>query len=74
MKGDGKVLTRGPRAAGAIALHQKRNDPSQGVAVVSVAEKIGCASKTLDVWLKKTEVDSGKHAGAPTLVRTSSRR
>jgi len=34
--------------------------------VVSVADKIGCAPQTLHEWVKKAEVDSGKHAGVPS--------
>lgn len=36
--------------------------------VVSIAEKIGCAPRTLHEWLKKTEVDGGKRTGVPTEV------
>ncbi|MEH3038491.1 MAG: IS3 family transposase [Sphingomonas paucimobilis] len=42
--------------------------PSRWAAVVSIAEKIGCAPQTLHEWVKKTEVDSGKRAGVPTEV------
>ena len=40
--------------------------PSRWVAVVSVAEKIGCSAHTLNEWVKKAEVDSGKRAGVTT--------
>ncbi|CAM3254378.1 Transposase [Asticcacaulis taihuensis] len=33
---------------------------------MSVAQKIGCAPATLNDWIKKTEVDTGKRAGVPT--------
>lgn len=36
--------------------------PSRWSAVVSVADKIGCAPQTLYEWVKKAEVDSGKRA------------
>ena len=36
--------------------------------MVSIAEKIGCVPQTLDQWLKKAEVDSGKRCGIPTAV------
>jgi len=39
---------------------------SRWSAVVSVADKIGCAPQTLHEWVKKAEVDSGKHAGVPS--------
>ena len=34
--------------------------------MVSVSGKIGCAAHTLNEWLKKAEVDSGRRAGVPT--------
>jgi transposase-like protein len=34
--------------------------------MVSVAEKIGCSAHTLNEWLKKAEVETGKRAGVPT--------
>ncbi|MDV3249709.1 IS3 family transposase [Devosia sp. BK] len=42
--------------------------PSRWAAVVSVAGKIGCSAHTLNEWLKKAEVDSGKRAGVATDV------
>ena len=35
---------------------------------MSVAAKIGCTAQTLNEWLKKTEIDSGKRAGLSTDV------
>ena len=40
--------------------------PSRWAALVSIAEKIGCSAHTLNEWVKKAEVDSGKRAGVPT--------
>jgi transposase-like protein len=37
-------------------------------AVVSIAEKIGCAPQTLHELVKKADVNSGKRAGVPTEV------
>ena len=34
--------------------------------MVSVAEKIGCSGHTLNEWLKKAEVETGKRAGVAT--------
>ena len=42
--------------------------PSRWAAVVSVASKIGCSAHTLNEWVKKAEVDSGKRAGLPSDV------
>jgi transposase-like protein len=35
---------------------------------MSVAAKIGCTAQTLNEWIKKAEIDSGKRAGVPTDV------
>ncbi|KTT66069.1 transposase [Sphingomonas sanguinis] len=51
-----------------MVLDHEHDHPSRWAAVVSIAEKIGCAPQTLHEWLKKTEVDSGKRAGVPTEV------
>jgi transposase len=37
--------------------------PTRWLAVVSIAEKIGCSPPTLHEWVKKAGVDSGKRAG-----------
>ena len=34
--------------------------------MISIAEKIGCSAHTLNEWVRKAEVDSGKRAGLPT--------
>lgn len=39
---------------------------SRWQAVVSIAAKIGCSAHTLNEWVKKAEIDSGKRAGIPT--------
>ena len=46
--------------------------PSRWAAVVSVAEKIGCSANTLNEWVKKAEIDTGKRAGAEAPGRDSS--
>ena len=35
---------------------------------MSVAAKIGCTAQTLNEWIKKAEIDSGKRAGVATDV------
>jgi len=57
-----EVRTRAVR----MILDHEGDYPSRWSAVVSVADKIGCAPQTLHEWVKKAEVDSGKRAGVPT--------
>jgi len=54
--------------ARAVRMVQDHEDdyPSRWAALVSIAEKIGCSAHTLNEWVKKAEVDSGKRAGVPT--------
>ncbi len=40
---------------------------SRWQAVMSISAKIGCTPQTLNDWVKKAEVDSGKRAGVPTV-------
>ena len=39
---------------------------SRWQAVMSIAAKIGCTAQTLNEWVKKAEIDSGRRAGIPT--------
>jgi transposase len=49
-----------------MVLDQEGEHPSRWSAVVSISAKIGCAAPTLNEWVKKAEVDSGKRAGVPS--------
>ena len=49
-----------------MILYHESDYPSRWSAVVSVADKTGCAPQTLHEWVKKAEVDSGTRAGVPT--------
>lgn len=49
-----------------MVLDHEADYPSRWTAILSVAQKIGCAPGTLNDWIKKTEVDTGKRAGVPT--------
>ena len=53
-----------------IQLHHSpgHDHPSRWAAVSSIAAKIGCSAHTLNEWVKKAEVDSGKRAGLPSDV------
>ena len=46
-----------------MVLDNSGQHESRWQAIVSVAAKIGCAAQTLNEWVKKAEVDSGKRAG-----------
>jgi transposase len=49
-----------------LVLDQEAEHPSRWAAMVSGAEKIGCSAHTLNEWLKKAEVETGKRAAVPT--------
>ena len=49
-----------------MVLDHESEHSSRWAAVVSIAAKIGCTPQTLNEWVKKAEVDSGKRAGVPT--------
>jgi transposase len=49
-----------------LVLDNEGEHPSRWAALVSIAGKIGCSAHTLNEWVKKAEVDSGKRAGVST--------
>ncbi len=49
-----------------MVLEHESEHVSRWAAIVSISDKIGCAPQTLNEWVKKTEVDSGKRAGVST--------
>ena len=55
-----------------LVLDNVGQHASRWQAVMSIAAKIGCTPQTLNDWVKKAEVDSGKRAGVPTEVAEKS--
>ena len=49
-----------------MVLEHERDHPSRWAAVVSIAGKIGCTGQTLNEWVKKADVDSGRKPGLTT--------
>ncbi|WP_421907132.1 IS3 family transposase [Mameliella sp.] len=49
-----------------LVLDNEGQHGSRWQAVMSFSAKIGCAPQTLNEWVKKAEVDSGRRAGIPT--------
>ena len=49
-----------------MVLDHEAEHPSRWTAITSIAGKIGCTAQTLNEWVKKAEVDSGKRAGIPS--------
>ena len=53
------------RAVRMVQEHRSEH-ASQWAAIVSIAAKIGCTAQTLNEWVKKAEVDSGRKPGVTT--------
>ena len=49
-----------------LVLGNEGQHASRWQAVMSMAAKIGCTPQTLNDWVKKAEVDSGRRAGIPS--------
>jgi transposase len=49
-----------------LVFDHEADHPSRWAAISSIAAKIGCSAHTLNEWVKKAEVDSGKRAGLPS--------
>ena len=51
-----------------LVLDHEHEHRSRWAAIESVAAKIGCTAQTLNEWVKKAEVESGKRSGMPSDV------
>ena len=51
-----------------LVLDHEHEHCSRWATIMSVAAKIGCTAQTLNEWIKKAEIDSGKRAGVSTDV------
>ena len=49
-----------------LVLEHEGEHPSRWTAMVSIAGKIGCSAHTLNEWVKKAEIETGKRAGVPS--------
>jgi transposase-like protein len=49
-----------------MLLEHEGEHPSRWAAIISISAKISCTGQTLNEWVKKAEVDSGRKAGLTT--------
>jgi transposase len=49
-----------------LVLDHEHEHPSRWSAIMSISAKIGCTGQTLNEWMKKAEIDTGKRDGMPT--------
>ena len=49
-----------------MVIEHRGEHASQWAAIVSISAKIGCTAQTLNEWVKKADVDSGRRPGTTT--------
>ena len=52
-----------------MVFEHRSEHASQWAAIVSIAAKIGCTAQTLNEWVKKADVDSGRKLGVTSEER-----
>jgi transposase-like protein len=52
-----------------MVLEHRGEHASKWAAIVSIAAKIGCTAQTINEWLKKADVDSGRGPGVTSEER-----
>jgi transposase len=52
-----------------LVFEQQDKHESQWVAIVSIAEKMGCTAETLRKWVRQMERDTGERPGLTTSER-----
>ena len=52
-----------------MVVEHRGEHASQWAAIVSIAAKIGCTAQTLNEWVKKADVDSGRQLGVTSEER-----
>jgi transposase len=57
-----------------MVLEHQDEHPSQWVAIVSIAQKIGCSAETLRHWVRQAERDQGRRPGLTTEERERLKR
>ena len=46
-----------------MVLDNEHQHVSRWATIASISSKVGCAAQTLNEWVKKAEIDSGRRAG-----------
>lgn len=61
-----QVYARSARTCGRMVLSNEGQHESRWSAILSISAKIDCVPQTLNEWVKRAEVDSGRRGGLPS--------